>query len=92
MRAQDGKGKDAIVHAKFFHCLSNWTWYATEYDPEERVFFGIVDGHSAEWGYFSLDEMESLVVHGLKMERDLYWEPTRVGDITFNAERVEVAQ
>ena len=28
--SQDGKGDEAIVHAKFFTPDSNWTWLATE--------------------------------------------------------------
>ena len=31
---------DPMCHVKFFHPLSNWTWYAIEYDPLERLFFG----------------------------------------------------
>ena len=27
--SQDGKGLDAEIIVKFFHPLSNWTWYAT---------------------------------------------------------------
>ena len=41
---QDGLGDDTIVHAKFFTPDGNWTWYATEYDPETRMFFGLVVG------------------------------------------------
>ncbi|MGO8672414.1 MAG: DUF2958 domain-containing protein [Capsulimonadaceae bacterium] len=47
------------VLVTFFTPDSNWTWYATEYDPEERVFFGLVVGFEAELGYFSL------VSHGI---------------------------
>ena len=38
------KVADPIVYAKYFHPLSSWTWYATEYDPDEGLFFGFVDG------------------------------------------------
>jgi hypothetical protein len=67
--------KDPIVIAKFFHPLSGMTWYATEYDPEDRVFFGWVwnGPMMSELGYFSLDEMEELRVRGLPMERDLHF-------------------
>lgn len=62
------------VRVKFFTPWTSWTWYATEYDPRMRTFFGWVDGHEKEMGYFSLDELES--IHGpfgLKIERDLWW-------------------
>ena len=54
------EAKDPTVHVKFFAPWSNWTWYATEYDPEERIFFGRVDGFESELGNFSLDELESV--------------------------------
>jgi hypothetical protein len=74
--SQEKKGLDAIVQVKFFTPWSNWTWYATEYDGED-IFFGLVDGLEKELGTFSLMELESLVgPAGLKIERDMYFEPT----------------
>lgn len=67
------------VITKFFHPLHpSATWFATEYNPETRNFYGYVEGLTAggdEWGYFSLDELESTVVKGLPMERDLWFVP-----------------
>ena len=75
----DGKGDEAIALVKFFTPDSSWTWYATEYDPVERVFFGLVDGFEKELGYFSVDELESVKgVLGLSIERDIYFEPIRI--------------
>ena len=65
--------KDVKIIAKFFHPLSSWTWYATEYDPKDRLFFGFVRGFENELGYFSLDELESVNVCGLGIERDLHF-------------------
>jgi Protein of unknown function (DUF2958) len=79
--AQDGKGDDAIVYVKFFHPLSSWTWYATEYDPDERIFFGWVHGDFPELGYFSLDEMEQTLVMGIGMERDLHFTPKKLSEV-----------
>lgn len=71
---QDGKGDEAIVITKFFTPDSCWTWLATEYDPESRTFFGYVLGHEHEWGYFTLEELESTKGPlGLHIERDLYF-------------------
>lgn len=69
---------DPLIIARFYNPTGAGTWYATEYDPEERVFFGYVslygDG-SDEWGYFSLDELEAYTgVFNLGIERDLMWE------------------
>lgn len=74
--AQDGKGLEAIVYVKYFTPDAGWTWYATEYDPRTRTFFGLVDGMEVEFGYFELRELEG--AHGpfgLKIERDLYFKP-----------------
>lgn len=81
--ANEGKGKDAQALVKFFSPMSNWTWYASEYDPESRTFFGLVDGFEKEFGYFSLDEMEGVEgPAGMpSIERDLYWEPKTFNEI-----------
>lgn len=72
-----GRNEDihtARVIAKFFTPDSNWTWYASEYDPETSVCFGFVQGFEGELGYFSLDELASAKgPMGLGIERDLYW-------------------
>lgn len=74
--SQEGKGEDAVAQVKFFTPWTGWTWYASEYDPAQRLFFGIVVGHEREFGYFSLDEMEAIEgPGGLRIERDLYWSP-----------------
>ena len=66
--------KDPLVIAKFFTPDAGWTWYATEYDEAEEMFFGLVVGFEAELGYFSLAELESARgTLGLPVERDLYF-------------------
>jgi len=90
------KGKDAQALVKFFSPLSNWTWYASEYDPESRTFFGLVDGFEKEFGYFSLDELEGVEgPAGMPaVERDMDWEPKTfrellaMGDMTSPAEQM----
>ncbi len=76
-------GENPLIIAKFFNPAGSGTWYATEYDPEERKFFGFVTGLAFdEWGYFSLDEMQSVTLQmGLGIERDILFEPTRANDI-----------
>jgi hypothetical protein len=79
---QDGKGGDAIAYAKFFTPWGSWSWYATELDPTEGRFFGLVDGQFKELGYFMLSELESATgPMGLHIERDLHWKPTKLRDI-----------
>jgi hypothetical protein len=73
---------DAIVVAKFFSPVSAWTWYATEYDPEYREFFGLVKGFETELGPFSLDELESVKgPFGLGIERDLHFSEITMSEL-----------
>lgn len=74
---------DKKIIVKYFTPWTSWTWYAAEYDPEERRFFGYVDnGRDGEWGYFSLDELESVKgPWGLKIERDYHFGPTKFSEI-----------
>ncbi len=73
--SQDG-AKDPIVVAKFFNPTGAGTWWATEYDPKEKIFFGYVSlfgDHNDEWGSFSLEELKSVKgIGGLGIERDLH--------------------
>ena len=72
-----GSSPDPLIIAKFFNPIGAGTWYATEYDPQTRTFFGYVSifgDHNDEWGYFSLDELESYRgKFGLGLERDRYF-------------------
>ena len=76
IKAQEEQGEAAIAHVKFFTPWARWTWYASEYDPIKRIFFGLVVGNCTEYGYFSLDELEAIRgPWGLAIERDLFWKP-----------------
>lgn len=74
---------DKVILAKFFYPCGYATWYATEYLPEDRVFFGfcaVLPG-GEEWGYFSLDELQSFRgKFGLGIERDMHFTPCKVRD------------
>ena len=73
--------EEKVAVVKFFTPWTNWTWYATEFDGKD-TFFGWVHGHEREWGNFSLKELESIRGQwGLTIERDLYFNPTKIKDI-----------
>lgn len=76
---------DPLVIAKFFNPTGAGTWYATEYDPDSKEFFGFVSifgDHNDEWGYFSLAELESYQgKFGLGIERDLYFDEQRISEV-----------
>jgi len=79
---EDKPAGAAVAVVKFFTPDTDWTWYATEYNPEERTFFGLVDGFVKELGYFNLDELKTLRgPFGLPVERDLYWKPTPLKEV-----------
>lgn len=69
---------DPIVHIRLFHPMSSWQWFIVEYNEKDNLCFGLVCGHDVELGYFSLHELNSLSIKGLKVERDLYWVPMKL--------------
>jgi hypothetical protein len=75
--------KEKVIHMHFF--IGGCDWYAAEYSPEEKIFFGFAilngDLDNAEWGYFSLQELSELKVSFLEVDRDLYWKPKRACEI-----------
>ena len=97
---QHMKPEEVRIRCKFFTPWSGWTWYMTEYDPENRLAFGWAINSAmpecAELGYFSLDEMEAVTgPFGLKIERDIHYsegkfladvmpEPVTVEEAAFN--------
>ena len=78
-KLRETEGQDyPIVQVKFFTPDSSWTWFAIEFDGKD-LFYGLVDGHCQEYGYFSLAELESVRGPlGLPIERDIYFKPTPV--------------
>ena len=70
-----------LFRMRFYHPLAKWSWYAVEYDPEDRVFFGWMDGDTQEWGYFSLLEMAFLEVRGVRIMWDVDFIPVRYGEL-----------
>jgi len=78
----EGKGFDAVAKVKFFTPDGNWTWYGVEYDANEKLFYGLVDGFEMELGYFSLTELENIKgPFGLPVERDRYFDATPLSEI-----------
>ena len=90
LRSQDGKGGQAVAYVKYFTPSSSWTWYCLEGEPVrdeagrevDFEFFGLVDGHERELGYFVLSELETIRGPlGLPIERDLHWRPKTLAEI-----------
>ncbi len=81
--------KDPLVIAKFFNPSGAGTWYATEYDPQSKEFFGYVSifgDECDEWGSFSLDELQNYTGKlGLGIERDLYFSEKPISEVVPSA-------
>jgi hypothetical protein len=70
---------DPVVQVKFFHPLSSWTWYVAGYT--EGHFWGMVDGDFVETGLISLQELKSVKLLGLVIERDFHFEPKPMSEV-----------
>lgn len=79
--------EDPVVIAKFFNPCGGQTWLATEYDEENKMFYGYVSlfntEHENEWGYFSQEELESIKTRpfGLGIERDMYFNSAPISEV-----------
>ncbi len=77
---QDKPADEVVVPLKLFSPTSSFTWYATEYDPATRIFFGFVTSNmcpDGELGSFSLTELEQVKgPFGVGIERDQWWNTT----------------
>lgn len=78
--------KDPIVVVKFFNPTGIGTWFATEYDPLAKMFFGYVSLFNTpfenEWGWFGLDEPAEIDCgYGLGIERDLLFTEAPISEV-----------
>ena len=73
--------KDKIIYLHFF--IGGCDWYVAEFDGKD-LFFGYVnlnDHFNAEWGYFSLKELDAINLKGIEIDTDRHWQPTKFSDI-----------
>ena len=68
---------EKVIELHFF--IGGCDWYAAELDDDTWEAFryaNLGDAQNAEWGHFSLPELEAVVVGpGFVVERDLAWTP-----------------
>ena len=80
--------QDKLIYLHFF--IGGCDWYVAEFDGED-VFFGYVnlnDSQNAEWGYFSLHELEEINVNGIEVDTDLYWQVKKFSEIAKQGDRL----
>ena len=77
--------KEKEIVCKFFNPCGAGSWYVVEGQEEDGdfIFFGLVELHEQEWGYFSLKELESIrLPFGLGIERDIHFSKRRVSNLS----------
>jgi len=83
--SQDEKWWDALVLAKFFTPMSNWTWYVLEWDKEydnemwinePETLYWVVYWFEKEFWSFSISELESI-----NAERDKFFKPCKLSEL-----------
>ena len=77
---------DPLAILKLFDPCGRWTYYATEYNAEDRVLWGYcvsaLEPDYDEWGHSDLGEIEATRNRfGLHMERDLWFRPMPISEI-----------
>lgn len=77
-----------VCHLKLFFPAGRFTFYCVEgeQDGDDFRMFGYtksaLGADCDEWGYASLNELQSIRGPlGLKIERDLSWRPTLMGEV-----------
>lgn len=74
--------EEKTAWVKLFTPDAQWTWYVVEYQPEDGLCFGLVEGLEKELGYFSIPELEKVCGPlDLPIERDPFFDPTKLSDI-----------
>ena len=77
--------ENKVIICKFFNPTGRGTWYATEYNEKEKMFFGYVSifgDYNDEWGYFTIDELEDFKgKFGLGIKRDITFKEIQFKDL-----------
>ncbi len=80
----DAPFPERIVQMHFLR--ENGEWFAVEYDPEQRRFYGYIDVRpgTPHWGFFSLDEVMDCWIPSLspEAELDLDWQPKKAKEVS----------
>ena len=68
---------EPIARVKLFFPAGHYTAFLTEYDPKSKVAFGWAEQFpgGGELGYLNIDELQSIQVNGVRIERDEHFTP-----------------
>ena len=77
--------ENPTIIAHYFNPIGQGDWYVIEGEKDETnnwMFYGLVDLHFREYGYFSLKELENIKLpYGMGIERELYWNPITIKEL-----------
>lgn len=73
---EEQSSEEKIVKIKFYDFVGTWEWFVIEAQIEEKdiLFFGYVNGHYPELGYFRLSEFEEVNESFPRIQLDLMFE------------------
>lgn len=73
--------KNPMVHAKYHHASTDWTWWAIAFDGHD-VLWGLVLGDECELGHFSLSGLKYRGIDdGVPVIRDRAFKPCLLADL-----------
>ena len=77
------EGGDPLCQVKLFTPNANRTRFTIEYSQDDKdACYGYVQGLEDELGYFSLEELDSILgPFSLPVERDTFFKPTPLSKI-----------
>lgn len=88
--SQDGKKGEAVAAVRIFITGTSATFYITEANLSTGELFGVSNMEQSGWtyGYYSLEELASLNLHGgqVHAEADEHFTPAKLKDIPELAE------
>lgn len=88
------QNQDPTVHVRLFNPIGPQEWYITEYDPEQKLAFGLVDlgFDGPELGYINLEELGEIELQfGFKIEMDQGFRPAHLSEIRKSLDQIRGA-
>tara|TARA_B100000287_G_C20600456_1_gene767847 strand:+ start:274 stop:585 length:312 start_codon:yes stop_codon:yes gene_type:complete len=76
------KPDEKMITAKFFNPLGHEKWFLMELSEDNDIAYGLCVVFEKELGIFSINELKEIKLpFGLKIERDLYFQPCKYKDL-----------
>lgn len=75
---------DPLCKVKLFTPVGRGSWFIAGFDPDTGLAYGVADLFEREVGDIDLNELAAVRTRpfGLPIERDLYWTPQTIKELT----------